>query len=129
MNIYSYERMCGMKEFNDNCEYIHVHEETVKIVKMNMPTEDKLYKLSDLYKVFGDKTRVKILMALSSAELCVCDIATLVEMTQSAISHQLKLLRSSHLVKYRKEGKSAFYSLADDHVRTIINQGLEHIEE
>ncbi|MDD2262595.1 MAG: metalloregulator ArsR/SmtB family transcription factor [Clostridia bacterium] len=118
-----------MKEFNDNCEYIHVHEETVKVVRKNMSTEDKLYKLSDLYKVFGDKTRVKILMALSSAELCVCDIATLLEMTQSAISHQLKLLRSSHLVKYRKEGKSAFYSLADDHVRTIINQGLEHIEE
>ncbi|HHT95592.1 MAG TPA: winged helix-turn-helix transcriptional regulator [Clostridiaceae bacterium] len=118
-----------MKEQIDICEYINMTEEEVKEVLKSIPSEDKLYNLSDLFKVFGDKTRIKILYALSVAEMCVCDIASLTRMTQSAISHQLKTLRANKLVKYRKEGKATFYSLADDHVRTILQQGKEHIEE
>ncbi|MFA5341157.1 MAG: metalloregulator ArsR/SmtB family transcription factor [Clostridia bacterium] len=118
-----------MEDQFENCEYIHIHEETVNTVKKSIPSENKLYDLSDLFKIFGDKTRIKILYALSYAEMCVCDIARLTEMTQSAISHQLKILKSSKLVKYRKEGKSIFYSLADGHVETILKQGREHIEE
>ncbi len=129
MNKYSYVKGEIMEDQFENCDYIHIHEETVNAVKKSIPSENKLYDLSDLFKIFGDKTRIKILYALSYAEMCVCDIATLTEMTQSAISHQLKILKSSKLVKYRKEGKSIFYSLADDHVKTILKQGREHIEE
>ena len=91
--------------------------------------DDTLYRLADLFKVFGDPTRIRILYALSVEELCVQDIADRLSMTQSAISHQLRILKQNKLVKSRGEGKSIFYSLADDHVRTIINQGREHIEE
>ena len=91
--------------------------------------DDTLYRLADLFKVFGDPTRIRILYALSVEELCVQDIADRLSMTQSAISHQLRILKQNKLVKSRREGKSIFYSLADDHVRTIINQGREHIEE
>ncbi|MDD4772257.1 MAG: metalloregulator ArsR/SmtB family transcription factor [Eubacteriales bacterium] len=98
-------------------------------IKSIMPEDEFLYDLADLYKVFGDTTRIKILYVLFESEMCVCDIAQLLGMTQSAISHQLKVLKQSKLVKYRREGKTVFYSLADDHVRTIIDQGVEHIEE
>ncbi|HPB18028.1 MAG: metalloregulator ArsR/SmtB family transcription factor [Clostridia bacterium] len=118
-----------MEEQFDICDYINMKEEEVKEVIRNIPSEDKLYNLSDLFKVFGDKTRIKVLYALSVTEMCVCDIARLTEMTQSAISHQLKTLKASKLVKYRKEGKATFYSLADDHVKTILEQGKNHIEE
>lgn len=91
--------------------------------------EDKLYELADLFKVFGDSTRLKILYALFENEYCVCDLAQTLSMTQSAISHQLKVLKQSRLVKSRREGKSIFYSLADGHVRTIISQGAEHVDE
>lgn len=94
-----------------------------------MPDEDLLYDLAELYKVFGDSTRIKILYVLFEAEMCVCDIAQLLNMTQSAISHQLRVLKQSKLVDYRKDGKTVFYSLADDHVKTIIGQGLDHISE
>ena len=94
-----------------------------------MPDEDLLYDLAELYKVFGDSTRIKILYVLFEAEMCVCDIAMLLNMTQSAISHQLRVLKQSKLVDYRKDGKTVFYSLADDHVKTIIGQGLDHISE
>jgi len=94
-----------------------------------MPDEEILYDLAELFKIFGDSTRIKILYALFESEMCVCDIAQLLNMTQSAISHQLRSLKQSKLVKYRREGKTVFYSLADAHVRTIINQGLEHVEE
>ena len=94
-----------------------------------MPDEDLLYDLAELYKVFGDSTRIKILYVLFEAEMCVCDIAQLLTMTQSAISHQLRVLKQSKLVDYRKDGKTVFYSLADDHVKTIIGQGLDHISE
>ncbi|MBR2044445.1 MAG: winged helix-turn-helix transcriptional regulator [Clostridia bacterium] len=111
------------------CEFIHVHEDIISSVLTAMPEESKLYRLSELYKLFGDMTRIKILYVLLKSEMCVCDIARLLNMTTSAISHQLKLLKQASLVKFRREGKTVFYSLADDHVKTIINNGMEHIEE
>ncbi len=111
------------------CEYMHAHEDVVKRVTEMMPKDEDLYDLAELYKVFGDSTRIKILYALFEAEMCVCDISRLLNMTVSAISHQLRVLKQSRLVKFRREGKTVFYSLADDHVRTIIGQGMEHIEE
>ncbi|MDY4694451.1 MAG: metalloregulator ArsR/SmtB family transcription factor [Blautia sp.] len=94
-----------------------------------LPEETELYDLADLFKIFGDSTRIRILSVLSDTEVCVCDLAKALNMTQSAISHQLRILKQNKLVKSRREGKSIYYSLADDHVRTIINQGWEHIEE
>lgn len=111
------------------CEYLCVHQEVVDRVNREMPEEELLFDLAELFKIFGDSTRVKILFVLFEAEMCVCDIAQLLGMTQSAISHQLKILKQSRLVKNRREGKQVFYALADDHVRTIIRQGREHIEE
>ena len=106
-----------------------VHQELLKIVEETMPDEVELYNLAELFKVFGDSTRIRILFVLFEAEVCVCDLAQALNMTQSAISHQLKILKQNKLVKSRREGKSVFYSLADGHVRTIIAQGREHIEE
>ena len=94
-----------------------------------MPEEEELYDLAELFKIFGDSTRIKILYALFEAELCVCDISQLVGVSQTAISHQLRILKNAKLVKFRREGKTVFYSLADDHVRRIIDQGMEHILE
>lgn len=111
------------------CEYMHVHEDIVEQVNQVMPGEEQLFDLAELFKVFGDSTRVKILFVLFESEMCVCDIAQLLGMTQSAISHQLQVLKKSKLVKYRREGKTVFYSLADGHVRTILGQGMEHITE
>lgn len=111
------------------CDFYQVHDDVVKAVREKMPDEDELYDLAEIFKVFGDSTRIKILYVLFEAEMCVCDIAQLLNMTQSAISHQLKILKQSRLVKSRRDGKAVFYSLADGHVRSIINQGLEHIEE
>lgn len=114
---------------NEICEYMHVHADVIEKVRGEMPPEETLYDLAELYKVFGDSTRIKILYVLFEAEVCVCDIAQCLNMTVSAISHQLRVLKQARLVKARKEGKTVFYSLADDHVRTIIGQGMEHIEE
>ena len=111
------------------CDSIEVHEELLKIVKETMPEEGRLFELAELFKVFGDSTRIRILFVLFEAEVCVCDLASALNMTQSAISHQLRILKQSRLVKSRREGKSVFYSLADSHVRTIISQGMEHVEE
>ena len=112
-----------------SCEIMHAHEDVINQVNENMPEEEILYDLAELFKVFGDSTRIKILYVLFEAELCVCDIAQLLGMSMSAISHQLRVLKQSQLVKYRRDGKTVFYSLADDHVRTIINQGMEHVAE
>ncbi len=111
------------------CSCDIVHNNIIEIVRQKMPEEEKLYDLAELFKVFGDTTRVKIISALFEAEMCVCDIAELLHMTQSAISHQLRVLRQARLVKHRKEGKVVFYSLDDEHIKTIFNQGLEHILE
>ena len=111
------------------CETVEVHEDLLRIVEQTMPDETELYDLAELFKVFGDSTRIRILFVLSSAEVCVCDLARVLNMTQSAISHQLRILKQNKLVKSRREGKSIFYSLADGHVSTIIAQGRDHIEE
>ena len=104
-------------------------QETLSKIEADMPDEEMLYDLAELYKIFGDSTRIKILYALFEAELCVYDIARLLKMTQSAISHQLRILKQSKLVKFRRDGKTVYYSLADDHVRTIIGMGIEHLCE
>ena len=117
------------KEGTESCDFLCVHEDTVAQVRAHLPEEDTLYDLTELFRVFGDSTRVRILYALFEAELCVCDIASLLGMTQSAISHQLRALKTARLVKSRREGRTVFYSLADDHVKTIIDQGLEHVLE
>ena len=111
------------------CELMCAHVEIVEKVQKEMPDEDTLYDLTELFRIFGDSTRIRILYVLFEAEMCVCDIAALLGMTQSAISHQLRALKNAKLVTSRREGKTVFYSLADDHVKTIIDQGLEHILE
>lgn len=111
------------------CDDLEVHQALLDIVNEKMPEEEVLYNLAELFKVFGDSTRIRILYVLFESEVCVCDLAAALNMTQSAISHQLRILKQNKLVKSRREGKSVFYSLADDHVRTIIAQGQEHIEE
>ena len=113
----------------DCCDTYQVHDDLLKTVNEKMPEESELQELADLFKVFGDFTRIRILFVLFEAEVCVCDLAEALDMTQSAISHQLKILKQARLVKSRREGKSVFYSLADGHVRTIIAQGRDHIEE
>lgn len=113
----------------ERCDCVHVHEEIVEKVIQDMPDEEILYDLAELFKIFGDSTRIKILYVLFESEMCVCDIAQLLGMTQSAISHQLRALKQSKLVKYRRDGKQVYYSLADGHVRTILGQGMEHISE
>ncbi len=113
----------------DRCDCEVIHEDIVNLVRSKMPLEETLYDLAELFKVFGDSTRIKILWALDEAEMCVCDIAWLLNMTQSAISHQLRVLKQANLVRNRKEGKIVFYSLIDEHVKQIFNQGLEHTRE
>ena len=108
--------------------HAHNHQETIDFVKEHLPSEDDLFSLAELFKVFSDSTRVQILCALCEAEMCVFDISSLLGATQSAVSHQLRLLRASHLVKTRRDGKSIFYSLDDDHVAGIILKGLEHVK-
>ena len=110
-------------------EYIHVHEKVVEEVQSRMPEEEKLHGLAEFFKVFGDTTRIKILYVLLQSEMCVYDIAALLNMTQSAISHQLRVLKQMQLVKFRREGKIVFYSLSDSHIENILNQGMEHICE
>ena len=113
----------------ESCELMHAHDEIVERVQKEIPWEETMYDLTELFRIFGDSTRIRILYVLFEAEMCVCDIAALLGMTQSAISHQLKALKNARLVKSRRDGKTVFYSLADDHVKTIIDQGLEHILE
>ncbi len=111
------------------CEVEQIHEELVVAVNKNMPELGILYDLAELFRIFGDSTRIRILYVLFESEVCVCDIARVLNMTVSAISHQLRLLKNAGLVKYRREGKVCYYSLADDHVKTILRQGLDHITE
>lgn len=127
MNTYSYvDKTTGQE---DLCQEECVHTETVKTVKQKMAPSEQLLDLSAFFKALGDHTRIRILNALQSSELCVCDLVDILEMSQSAISHQLRILRSSKIVKYRKEGKNVFYSLDDTHVRQLLNIGLEHVVE
>ncbi len=113
----------------ESCNSTIIHKEIVKKVKESLPDEEVLYNLADLFKAFSDSTRIKILYALFQEELCVCDLAALLDMTQSAISHQLRVLKSNRLVKFRREGKVIYYSLSDDHIKHIFNDGFKHILE
>lgn len=113
----------------EQCDFIHVHMDAVRRVKEQLPKEEELKDLADFFKVFADTTRIKILCVLFQSEMCVCDLAQTLNMTQSAISHQLRVLKQMKLVKNRRDGKTVFYSLADSHIKTIMNQGLEHIRE
>ncbi|MDL2238226.1 metalloregulator ArsR/SmtB family transcription factor [Christensenellaceae bacterium OttesenSCG-928-K19] len=121
--------MTGYITETDRCDCDTIHEEVVAQVREKMPEDEDMLNLADLFKVFSDSTRVKIISALQHSEMCVCDIAVLLGMTKSAISHQLRALRQSKLVKNRKEGKVVYYSLDDDHVGTILEQGLIHVRE
>ncbi|MDY4082111.1 MAG: metalloregulator ArsR/SmtB family transcription factor [Candidatus Metalachnospira sp.] len=108
---------------------MHVHSDVIDKVNETMPEEEILYDLAELFKIFGDSTRIKILYVLFESEMCVFDISQLLNMSMSAISHQLRILKQAQLVKFRREGKTVFYSLADDHVRTILGNGMDHICE
>lgn len=119
----------NMRNDAPSCEYMHVHGDLVKKVEESMPLTEELFDLAELFKVFGDSTRIKILYVLFESEMCVCDIAQVLKMTVSAISHQLRILKQARLVKYRKEGKSVFYSLSDDHIKKMLDNGMEHINE
>ncbi len=114
---------------NDANEYLAAHEDVVSRVLESQPNENYLYELAELFKVFGDSTRIRILYALFESELCVGDIALLLNLSQSAVSHQLKILKDAKLVRFRREGKIIFYALDDEHVRNILSMGMEHIEE
>ena len=120
---------CVHEENCELCEEKCEHRNLIETVNRHMPDIDTLYDLAELYRIFGDSTRIRILYALFESEVCVCDIASVLNMTVSAISPQLRVLKAAKLVKYRKEGKTCYYSLADDHVKTIIAQGVEHIKE
>lgn len=113
----------------EGCDIFCTHADIIKKVNEHMPDEEVLYDLAEFFKVFGDSTRIRILYVLFQSEMCVCDIAEILNMTQSAISHQLRVLKQMQLVRFRREGKTVFYSLSDGHIKTIINQGLEHIAE
>ncbi len=113
----------------EKSEYMIIDAATAEEIEEKMPMESELYELADLFKVFGDSTRIKVLYLLFENEMCVHDIAQILNMTQSAISHQLRILKQNRLVKFRKEGKNVLYSLADEHVFTILRQGMEHVEE
>lgn len=117
------------KELVENCECIHVHQELKTQILKEIPDEELLADLADFFKIFADTTRIRILYALLCSEMCVCDLAQVLNMTQSAISHQLRILKQMDLVKNRRDGKTVFYSLSDGHIASILSQGMEHIEE
>ncbi len=109
------------------CDCNVIHKDILEYVQARMPQKEKLYHIAEFFKVVGDQTRIKILYALFESSMCVCDIAVLLDMSQSAISHQLRVLKQAGLVKYKKEGRIVFYSLDDDHIKTILDQGMDHI--
>lgn len=113
----------------DRCNCNIIHQDRVDYAKERLPQEETLYDLAELFKVFGDTTRIKIICALYESEMCVCDIAALLNMTQSAVSHQLRTLKNARLVKFRRQGKVVYYSLDDEHIMRIFNEGLNHVNE
>ena len=118
-----------MQKNDEVCECEVIHEDVVNEVKATFPKDEMIFDLADFYKIFGDTTRVKILYALDKSELCVCDISALLAMSVSAVSHQLRTLRESNLVRTKRQGKVIYYSLADDHVKSILECGIDHISE
>ena len=133
MNKYSYvhiKDVSGIDKIHDEkCEVTLIHEDNVKKAINELPDDELIADLSDMFKIFGDQTRVKILMALESGELCVCDIAAVMDMSQSAISHQLRVLKQSNIVKTRRQGKVVYYSISDDHVKEIFDIAIVHVQE
>lgn len=133
MNKYSYVHIKDVididKPNDEKCEVTLIHEDNVKKTINELPDDELIADLSDMFKIFGDQTRVKILMALESGELCVCDIAAVMNMSQSAISHQLRVLKQSNIVKTRREGKVVYYSISDDHVKEIFDIAMVHVQE
>ena len=129
MNTFEEKSVMRAAEPLELCGTRHVHPELVRKVLESIPEEEELYSLADFFKVFADSTRIRILYVLLCSETCVCDIAQLLGMTQPAISHQLRILKQMDLVKTRRDGKTIFYSLADDHIASILSQGMEHIRE
>lgn len=133
MNKYSYvhiKDVIDIDKFNDEkCEVTLIHEDNVKKAINELPNDELIADLSDMFKIFGDQTRVKILMALENGELCVCDIAAVMDMSQSAISHQLRVLKQSNIVKTRRQGKVVYYSISDDHVKEIFDIAIVHVQE
>lgn len=121
-------RMDCKADFNDSCEELKTDPEKIGMVRACMIDDHDAMRLSEVFKLLGDQTRIKIIFALSRCELCVCDIAETIGMTQSSVSHQLRLLRNMKLVKYRKDGKSVYYTLDDDHILQLFSQGMEHIK-
>ncbi|OXZ36799.1 transcriptional regulator [Finegoldia magna] len=133
MNKYSYVHIKDVididKPNDEKCEVTLIHENNVKKAINELPDDELIADLSDMFKIFGDQTRVKILMALESGELCVCDIAAVMNMSQSAISHQLRVLKQSNTVKTRRQGKVVYYSISDDHVKEIFDIAIVHVQE
>ncbi len=121
--------MIKEKEDVATCDCLEVHPEVIKRKKAGMPDETSVHDLADFFKIFGDSTRMKILFALDGEPMCVCDLAELLGMSSSAVSHQLKIMKQSALISYRRSGKNVYYTLADDHVHDIIVRALEHINE
>ena len=119
----------GTEIVNEVCDCAVVHQDIVELVRGRLLSEENYYDLADIFKVFGDSTRVRILSALDVHEMCVCDLANVLSMTKSAISHQLRILRTNNLVSARRDGKNMFYSLADDHIQSIFELALEHLNE
>ncbi|MDO5861932.1 MAG: metalloregulator ArsR/SmtB family transcription factor [Thermoplasmata archaeon] len=111
------------------CDTVEVHEDAVSVARSRMPGQAQTDNLADFFRIFGDRTRVRILLALDSGEMCVCDISEVLGMSMSATSHQLRMLRDAHLVSHRKVGKCVYYSLCDDHVRIVLETALEHVGE
>ena len=133
MNKYSYVHIKDVRSIDkindEKCEVTLIHEDNVKKAINELPNDGLIADLSDMFKIFGDQTRVKILMALESGELCVCDIAAVMDMSQSAISHQLRVLKQSNIVKTRRQGKVVYYSISDDHVKEIFDIAIVHVQE
>ncbi|MCZ6132862.1 metalloregulator ArsR/SmtB family transcription factor [Campylobacter ureolyticus] len=118
-----------LEDDQEICDSVVIHKEVVENTKIKMPDDTSLNELADFFKIFGDSTRVRILWALNESEMCVCDIAALLNMSQSSISHQLRVLKQNKFVKNRRDGKVVYYSLLDEHISYILKQGLTHISE
>lgn len=118
-----------MRRSKNGCDCDAIHDDTIEKVKNNVPSEEKIISIADFFAVFGDRTRIKILFALEQSEMCVCDLAVLLNLTKSVISHQLKILKQNNLVSSHKEGKHNYYALADNHIRNIIEMAVKHSEE
>jgi DNA-binding transcriptional ArsR family regulator len=123
------EKQRSRNDATETCITEGIHRDIIRSVKKNMPDPIALYDTADLFKLFGDSTRLGILWALSESEMCVCDLCALLKMKQPAVSHQLKNLKQSRVVKARRDGKVIYYSLDDDHIRRLLNLGIEHIQE